>query len=256
MAPKNNVLLNNLNKSNISLANNDSPFLPKTPASLNKNTASLSDSIKCGAEINKLNTTTEAIPCNNVQSDSFQVNSTSPRNNENPSTFKTPTSLNGNNASLTTIEIPSSKQAQRNSHNDCRNKTKILTEQSNKNESSNPNIQAHHGKKWGKTPKRYTPCPFLRRRGWCAKGNQCDFMHPKPVQHEYQTLTPYPFTQRDGLSPIRNCHFSCSDIHHEIYNQAPFYPTPFLSHRRRPMTPVPLMDILVQPPPFPFPRHY
>ena len=72
MAPINNVLLNKSNKSNISLANSDSPFLPKTPASLNETSASSSDSIECCAKINKANTATKTIPCNNVQSDNFK----------------------------------------------------------------------------------------------------------------------------------------------------------------------------------------
>ena len=183
-------------------------------------------------------------------------NTTSPKNNENPSTFKTPTRLNRNNTSSMTTEIPSSKQTPKNSRKDCRNKTKILTEQSNRNESSNPNIQALCCKIRENPQNVTTPCPFLLRCGGCAKGNRCDFMHPKPVQHKYQTLTPYPFTQRDGLSPIGNCHFSRHGSHHEIYNQAPLYPTPFLFHRRRPMTPVRLTNFLVQPPPIPFPRHH
>ena len=27
-----------------------------------------------------------------------------------------------------------------------------------------------------------TPCPFLKRRGWCVKGARCDFKHPREVQ--------------------------------------------------------------------------
>ena len=30
----------------------------------------------------------------------------------------------------------------------------------------------------GNFPKKLTPCPFLSRRGWCVKGNRCDFQHP------------------------------------------------------------------------------
>ena len=26
-----------------------------------------------------------------------------------------------------------------------------------------------------------TPCPFLSRRGWCIKENNCDFKHPEPL---------------------------------------------------------------------------
>ena len=153
------------------------------------------------------------------------------------------------------IEIPSSKQIPQNSHNDYRNKPKTLIQQSNKNQSSNSKSQTIPLKNGETPPKRYTPCPFLRRRGWCAKGNRCDFMHPKPVQHNYHTATPYSFPQEDGFLPIGNFYLPRNGLYQEIYHQAP-YSSPFLSHRRRPMTPVPLMDILVQQPPMPFPRHY
>ena len=43
MAPINNVPLNKSNKSNITLAKSDSPFILKSPVSPNKNTESLSD---------------------------------------------------------------------------------------------------------------------------------------------------------------------------------------------------------------------
>ena len=76
------------------------------------------------------------------------------------------------------IEIPSSKQIPRNSHNDYRNKPKTLIQQSNKNQSSNSKSQTIPLKNGETPPKRYTPCPFLQRRGWCAKGNRCNFMHP------------------------------------------------------------------------------
>ena len=100
------------------------------------------------------------------------------------------------------IEIPSSKQIPRNSHNDYRNESKTLIQQSNKNQSSNPKCQTIPLKNEETPPKRYTPCPSLRHRGWCAKGNRCDFMHPKPVHHNYHAATPYSFPQGDGFPPI------------------------------------------------------
>ena len=61
MEPISNVQLNKSKLSNICLHYSDSPFLPKTPDSLNKNTARLSDRNECGAEINIVNTTTKTI---------------------------------------------------------------------------------------------------------------------------------------------------------------------------------------------------
>ena len=256
MAPISNVPLNKSNKSNITLAKSDSLSPLKSPVNLNVNTESLSDSIQRGPEINVANTAGKTTSCNDVQPDNSQVINTSSRNNGTPSSFKTPARLNKNNTSPMIIEIPSSKQIPRNSHNDYLNKPKTLIQQSNKNQGSSSKSQTIPLKNGETPPKRYTPCPFLRRRGWCAKGNRCDFMHPKPVHHNYHPATPYPFLQGDGFPPIGNFYIPRNGLYHETYNQVPPYSSPFLSHRRRPMTPVPLMDILVQPPPMPFPRHY
>ena len=51
------------------------------------------------------------------------------------------------------------------------------------------------------------PCPFLVRRGWCVKGNQCDFSHenfPKDVKGRSKSSldkrsVPSPFLQRKGF---------------------------------------------------------
>ena len=53
-----------------------------------------------------------------------------------------------------------------------------------------------------------TPCPFLKRRGWCVKGARCDFKHPRDVQKH---LVPCPFLQKRGfcLKGVR-CEFSHS----------------------------------------------
>ena len=53
-----------------------------------------------------------------------------------------------------------------------------------------------------------TPCPFLKRRGWCVKGARCDFKHPRDVQ---KYLVPCPFLQKRGfcLKGVR-CDFSHS----------------------------------------------
>jgi hypothetical protein len=33
-------------------------------------------------------------------------------------------------------------------------------------------------------PKNETPCPFILRRGWCLKGEQCDFSHRNMVNND------------------------------------------------------------------------
>lgn len=80
------------------------------------------------------------------------------------------------------------------------NDNKVLNPQSN-NESSN------FGKKLPfNLVKGTVPCPFLKRRGWCVKGNRCDFEHPRD---EEKHLVPCPFLQKRGfcLKGIK-CDFS------------------------------------------------
>jgi hypothetical protein len=43
------------------------------------------------------------------------------------------------------------------------------------------------------SPKSSIPCPFLSRRGWCVKGNRCDFLHAKPFPNEHKHIIPCPF---------------------------------------------------------------
>ena len=87
--------------------------------------------------------------------------------------------------------------------------------------------------------KHNTPCPFLRRRGWCAKGNRCDFKHP---HEEQKHLVPCPFLQkrRYCLKGTR-CDFSHSaTFPHSIHPIKPIkdYPTPPLFYdNRQPMVP-------------------
>ena len=71
--------------------------------------------------------------------------------------------------------------------------------------------------------KNRTPCPFLLRRGWCVKGNKCDFSHenfPNDIKdHSDSGLdkrsVPCPFLRRKGscLKGL-SCDFFHSDIHH------------------------------------------
>ena len=122
-----------------------------------------------------------------------------------------------------------------------------------------------------------TPCPFLKRRGWCVKGARWDFKHPRDVQKH---LVPCPFLQKRGfcLKGVR-CDFSHSFSY--PYRSLPSRPvnkyiTPSLFHHDRPtvasqgtthgiganqfpqnyprrqgffqLYPKPLMDIPIQPP--------
>ena len=87
--------------------------------------------------------------------------------------------------------------------------------------------------------KHNTPCPFLRRRGWCAKGNRCDFKHP---HEEQKHLVPCPFLKkrRFCLKGTR-CDFSHSaTFPHSIQPIRPIknYPTPPIFYdNRQPMVP-------------------
>ena len=82
-----------------------------------------------------------------------------------------------------------------------------------------------------------TPCPFLMRRGWCAKGNRCDFLHAKsPTQSfgEQKNRVPCPFLKRRGYCLKGNvCDFSHDDSPPNVpvswhnYSTSPF----FFNHR-------------------------
>ena len=52
---------------------------------------------------------------------------------------------------------------------------------SNKDRSTNT-LQGETGKQrdYQLAPKHLTPCPFLKRRGFCLKGPSCDFLHNNP----------------------------------------------------------------------------
>ena len=83
------------------------------------------------------------------------------------------------------------------------------------------------------SPKGLTPCPFLSRRGWCAKGNRCDFQHPTRFHDEYKHITPCPFLQRRGHCLKGNmCDFSHDSLYHEVNRLNPDYHASFLSQHR------------------------
>ena len=51
--------------------------------------------------------------------------------------------------------------------------------------------------KYVNSPKSSIPCPFLSRRGWCAKGNRCDFQHKEPGRDKHKISCP--FLRRNGF---------------------------------------------------------
>ena len=64
-----------------------------------------------------------------------------------------------------------------------------------------------------KTPKHQTPCPFLRRRGYCLKNDRCDFLHDKASRRKVSSrstlgnyLYPAPFLSRGRVAMPPNHH--------------------------------------------------
>ena len=47
--------------------------------------------------------------------------------------------------------------------------------------------------------KSLTPCPFLMRRGWCVKGDRCDFHHPSSRRNYHKHDVPCPFLHKNGF---------------------------------------------------------
>jgi hypothetical protein len=162
--------------------------------------------------------------------------------------------LNNNGLSENIIEVITPKGC-------YENKNKTLIEQSNKNRNSNSKARFNHVKnrkykRHENISKCHTSCPFLSRRGWCAKGNRCDFMHPKPLHRQYVYPSPLHFPQRNSYFPTRNCETSSSSAHYRMLNPGQSYSNdPFLYHHQRPTSPIPLMKIQTQPPFPPF-RQY
>ena len=67
------------------------------------------------------------------------------------------------------------------------------------NLTSQPQTQQTNKNRYDRPPKNSTPCPFLLRRGWCRKGDQCDFQHLKPSRDTYKHNVPCPFLQNRGF---------------------------------------------------------
>ena len=79
------------------------------------------------------------------------------------------------------------------------------------------------------------PCPFLKRRGRCIKGDRCDFKHPKPSETRKCNI-PCPFLHKRGYCLKKEmCDFSHGKL---TRNSSPMpypgnhaSPDSFLSHR-------------------------
>ena len=95
-----------------------------------------------------------------------------------------------------------------------------------------------------------TPCPFLSRRGWCIKENNCDFKHPEPL-HLNEPLNNVPkhrvrcpFAYRGGYYYCLKGD-QCGDLSHDIPStqssvineNGRMYPGPFVFHHQMPMAP-------------------
>ncbi|CAB4024879.1 hypothetical protein EIN_082550 [Paramuricea clavata] len=62
-----------------------------------------------------------------------------------------------------------------------------------------PRTQQTNKNRYDRPPKISTPCPFLLRRGWCRKGDRCDFQHLKPSHNTHKHNVPCPFLQNRGF---------------------------------------------------------
>ena len=113
--------------------------------------------------------------------------------------------------------------------------------------------------KYVNSPKSSIPCPFLSRRGWCAKGNRCDFQHIEPGRDKHKISCP--FFRRNGfclkgdrcdyshiglshgmvaLRPRMNVPaYPSSSLHTPIYHCAPPFQPDTRHNARLPFFPIP-----------------
>ena len=100
----------------------------------------------------------------------------------------------------------------------------------------------YHNNMVAQRPKHLTPCPFLRRKGFCKKGDLCDFQH-----NNFKPIQPH---------PVRESQFSTPSLPHfpSSANQIPFPWNPNLFPPIHfPMSypylyPPPLMKVFTRPP--------
>lgn len=158
-----------------------------------------------------------------------------------------PTNLNINNSSFIEISTNENRSLLNSTQapNPCENQRVTIDLITKPKEginiiyNSQPNNENNLGNNRHLDAKHNTPCPFLKRRGWCAKGSRCDFKHP----HEQQKhLVPCPFLQkrRHCLKGTR-CDFSHSaTFPHSIQPTRPVkgHPTSSLFYdNQQPMVP-------------------
>ena len=109
-------------------------------------------------------------------------------------------------------------KSQGNRHNDELNKFNSTSDQGNPrnsvNDISNRSVL--------KSPKHLTPCPFLRRRGFCKKGPSCDFLHRNSQPSNF---TQYPFHNSIDHAPPP--YISKPNSHHLPFPLDPCYLPPF-----------------------------
>jgi hypothetical protein len=64
---------------------------------------------------------------------------------------------------------------------------------------SQPQTLQTNKNRYDRPPKNSTPCPFILRRGWCRKGDRCDFQHLKPSRNTHNQNVPCSFLQNRGF---------------------------------------------------------
>ena len=95
-------------------------------------------------------------------------------------------------------------------------------------------------------PKHKTPCPFLKKRGYCLKGKSCDFLH----QNSHST--DFPVQQAQSLSGNTFYPYMPQANHHPFLVNTAYFP-PFQPRQYHPMFrqfsyPPPLMSVPTRPP--------
>lgn len=118
----------------------------------------------------------------------------------------------------------------------CKNKPTIISETDNG--SSNFNQSSP------KLPKHLTPCPFLKKRGFCKKGTMCDFLHQKHQSH-YNMQRPF-YNPTGHTPPLPNIYYSPFPVdpcYFPHFRQSIYHPT-----FRPSLYPPPLMSVPTRPP--------
>ena len=115
---------------------------------------------------------------------------------------------------------------------------------------NNPEKNCHFN-----SSKNSTPCPFHTRRGWCVKGNRCDFKHPEPLRNDQKHLVPCPFLQRKGCLKENRCDFSHDGFSNNITTPKPEL-TSFFTLPGKTTIPLELMQRVIMNEQCPCPNHH